>query len=69
MTAEAATALLQYGVLGIVVMLFVFGFIVAKPTIERERLLTDRAIENNARMAEALDRLSDTVLRGPKPSA
>ena len=65
MSPEAATALVQYGALGVVVLLFVFGQIVAKPTIDRERLLTDRAIENNARMAEALDRLSDTVLRGP----
>ncbi len=66
---NVGTALLVYGPLGITVALFVFGFIFSKSSMERERSLTDRALVNNEKMAGALDRLSDTVLRGPGPGA
>lgn len=61
--ANYANALLIYGPLGIFVGLFVFGFIYSKATVVRERELTDRLVENNAKMATSLDRLSDTILR------
>jgi len=56
-------ALLVYGPLGIFVVLFAFGFVFSKSSMERERTLTDRALENNGKMAEALDRVTDAVLR------
>jgi len=61
------TALLVYGPLGITVALFVFGFIFSKSSMDRERSITDRLVVNNEKIATTLDRLSDTVLRGPGP--
>ena len=56
-------ALLVYGPLGIFVALFAFGLVFSKSSMERERVLTDRALANNAELSGALDRLTDTVLR------
>ena len=61
--ANAASALLIYGPLGIFVALFAFGFIYSKSSMERERVLTDRALQNNAELSGALDRLTNTVLK------
>lgn len=61
--ASIGNALLVYGPLGIFVVLFAFGFIFSKSSMERERILTDRALENNKNMSAALDRLSDVVLK------
>lgn len=44
---DPTSTLLVYGPLGIFVALFAMGIIVAKPTIERERHLTDVALANN----------------------
>ena len=61
--ANVGSALLIYGPLGIFVVLFAFGFVFSKSSMERERVLVDRMVENNAKMAEALDRVTDAVLR------
>jgi len=64
--ANVGNALLIYGPLGIFVVLFAFGFIYSKSSMERERELVDRALENNAKMAESLDRLTDSVLKAER---
>lgn len=61
--ASVGNALLVYGPLGIFVVLFAFGFVYSKASMERERVLTDRLVENNSKMADAMDRLTDAVLR------
>ena len=61
--ANVANALLIYGPLGIFTALFAFGFIYSKSSMERERVLTDRALANNAELSGALDRLTNTVLK------
>ncbi len=61
--ATVGNALLVYGPLGVFVILFAFGFIYSKSSMERERILTDRALQNNSELSGALDRLTDTVLR------
>jgi len=61
--ATVGSALLVYGPLGIFTALFAFGFIYSKSSMERERVLTDRALANNAELSGALDRLTDTVLK------
>lgn len=59
----AIDALLVYGVLGIIVALFVLGWIVAKPTVVREQTISDRLLVNNEKLADGIDRLTDAVLR------
>ena len=61
--ANVGNALLIYGPLGIFVVLFAFGIIFSKSSMERERALTDRALVNNEKLSEALDRLTAAVLR------
>ncbi len=61
--ATVGNALLVYGPLGIFVVLFVLGRIHSQSAMERERHLTDVALENNKSLAGAMDRLTDTVLR------
>ena len=61
--ANVGNALLIYGPLGIFVVLFAFGFVFSKSSMERERTITDRALVNNEKLSEALDRVTDAVLR------
>lgn len=58
-----ASALLVYGPLGIFVVLFAFGFVFSKSSMERERQLTDTALKNNEKLGDALDRLTEAIYR------
>ena len=63
MTPETVTSLLQYGVLGLVLALVIAGPLALGRELSRERTLTDRALENNEKLAVAIDRLADAVLK------
>lgn len=60
----AVDALLAYGPLGIVVVLFVLDKIHSDGAMKRERAIADQALENNGKIADALDRLTAQVTRG-----
>jgi len=63
MGADQIQQLLQYGVLGLVLALVIAGPLALGRELSRERTLTDRALENNEKLAVAIDRLADAVLK------
>lgn len=61
MTAEQITSLLQYGVLGLVVVGFLSGLIHPKSRVDREVEISDKALESNEKAIAAIERLTAAV--------
>lgn len=61
------TSALQYGVLGLVLVLLIAGPLALGRELKRERELTDKALANNSALATSIDRLTDAVLRAERP--
>ncbi len=55
--------LVQYGILGVVLMLIIAGPLALGRELKRERELTDKALTNNSALATSIDRLTDAVLK------
>lgn len=61
MTVDQITTLLQYGVLGMVVVGFLTGLIHTKSRVDREMQISDRAIGNNEKALAAIEKLTTAI--------
>jgi len=62
-TTAAITTYLQLGVVGATFVLLLTGILTLGRETKREREIGDKVLENNGKYADAIDRISDAVLR------
>lgn len=58
-TFDPTAALLNYGILGVMFLLVLGGFLITKGQYQREREISDAILANNAKLADAAERMAD----------
>lgn len=56
---DPTATLLNYGVLGVMFLLVLFGLLVTKGQYQREREISDAVLANNTKLVDATERMAD----------